>query len=196
MLNEFVYCPRLFYYEFVESVFVESADTLRGNALHRRVDSGKGDLPPPGEKAEGRTKKAEDGGQGTQDSLALGADPSTLNSQPSTDEVIHSCSVQMGSDRLGVTAKMDLVEVRVGMVPGEPGESGDMLSALEVCPVDYKAGAPRVGEDGNELWDADRMQLGVQALILRDNGYACNEGVIYYRETNQRVPLPITPELA
>ena len=196
MLNEFVYCPRLFYYEFVESVFVESGDTLRGKALHRRVDSGKGDLPPPEEKEEGRRKKAEDGGQRTQDSLALGAAPSTLNSQPSTEEVIHSRSVQMGSDRLGVTAKMDLVEVRAGMVPGGPGESGDLFSALEVCPVDYKAGAPRVGEGGIELWDADRMQLGVQALILRDNGYTCNEGVIYYRETKQRVPLSITPELA
>ena len=52
MLNEFVYCPRLFYYEFVESVFVESADTLRGKALHRRVDSGKGELPARG--GEGR----------------------------------------------------------------------------------------------------------------------------------------------
>ena len=50
MLNEFVYCPRLFYYEFVESVFVESGDTVRGKALHRRVDSGKGDLPPAAEK--------------------------------------------------------------------------------------------------------------------------------------------------
>jgi CRISPR-associated protein Cas1 len=192
MLNEFVYCPRLFYYEFVESVFVESADTLRGKALHRRVDSGKGDLPPPGEKEEGRRKKAEDGGQ---DSLALGAAPATADPEPATDEVIHSRSVQMGSGRLGVTAKMDLVEVRAGMVPGEPGESGDLLSALEVCPVDYKAGAPRVGEGGIELWDADRMQLGVQALVLRDNGYTCNEGVIYYRETKQRVRLPIMPEL-
>jgi len=36
MLNEFVYCPRLFYYEFVEGVFVENADTLRGKGLHRR----------------------------------------------------------------------------------------------------------------------------------------------------------------
>ena len=33
MLNEFVYCPRLFYYEFVEGVFVESADTLRGELI-------------------------------------------------------------------------------------------------------------------------------------------------------------------
>src|ERR1035441_8802974 len=109
--------------------------------------------------------------------------PSTLNSQPSTDEVIHSRSVQMGSDRLGVTAKMDLVEMRTSRFQ-------------KVCPVDYKAGAPRVGEGGIELWDADRMQLGVQALILRDNGYTCNESVIYYRETKQRVPLSITPELA
>jgi CRISPR-associated protein Cas1 len=203
MLNEFVYCPRLFYYEFVESVFVESGDTLRGKALHRRVDSGKGDLPPAARKEEGRRKKEEGGGQKTEgrgqkseDGIAPAAAPSTLNLQPSTDEVIHSRSVQMGSDRLGVTAKMDLVEVRAGKVSGEPGEAGDLLSALEVCPVDYKAGAPKAGEDGNGLWDADRMQLGVQALILRDNGYTCNEGVIYYRETKQRVPLPITPELA
>ena len=30
---------------------------------------------------------------------------------------------------------------------------------------------------------------------LRDNGYLCGEGVIYYRATKQRVRLPITPEL-
>ena len=41
----------------------------------------------------------------------------------------------------------------------------------------------------------DKMQLGLQALILCDNGYTCNEGVIYYRATKQRVRLPITPEL-
>jgi len=45
------------------------------------------------------------------------------------------------------------------------------------------------------LWDTDKMQLGLQALILRDNGYACSEGVIYYRATKQRVRLPVTPEL-
>src|SRR6266511_2449879 len=27
MLNEFVYCPRLFFYEWVEGVFIESVDT-------------------------------------------------------------------------------------------------------------------------------------------------------------------------
>jgi hypothetical protein len=46
MLNEFVYCQRLFYYEFVEGVFVESADTLRGGAIHQRVDSGRLAIKP------------------------------------------------------------------------------------------------------------------------------------------------------
>jgi len=192
MLNEFVYCPRLFYYEFVENVFVESADTLRGKALHRRVDSGKGDLPPAAkaeQKATIRGQKTE-GETDTTPRLTL-----QRGEGDAPGETIHSRSVQMGSERLGVTAKMDLVEVRTGLTTGEVGETGDLFAALEVCPVDYKAGAPKAGEDGNELWDADRMQLGVQALILRDNGYSCHEGVIYYRTTRQRVRLPITPEL-
>lgn len=66
---------------------------------------------------------------------------------------------------------------------------------LSVVPVDYKAGAPREGKESNELWDTDKMQLGLQILILRDNGYFCGEGVIYYRATKQRVRLAMTPEL-
>lgn len=202
MLNEFVYCPRLFYYEFVEGVFVESADTVRGKTLHRRVDSGHGNLPPAAEqKSNVRSRKVET----KPGLLELPLEearpprpPSTLDSQPSTSDVIHFRSVQMGSERLGVTAKMDLVEVRTGQRKADTDAMADLFAgheALEVCPVDYKIGAPKEGDDGNELWDADRMQLGVQALILRDNGYTCHEGVIYYRETRQRVRLPITPEL-
>ena len=202
MLNEFVYCPRLFYYEFVESVFVESADTVRGKTLHRRVDSGHGDLPPAAEKKSDVKSRKVEKKSGTPDlpldEAPAAAPPSTLNPQPSTGDTIHSRSVQMGSERLGVTAKMDLVEVRIGQRKAEAGEMADLFAGrevLEVCPVDYKIGAPKEGDAGNELWDADRMQLGVQALILRDNGYTCHEGVIYYRENKQRVRLPITPAL-
>src|ERR1700733_1900931 len=39
MVNEYVYCPRLFFYEWVEGVFRESADTLEGAAQHKRVDA-------------------------------------------------------------------------------------------------------------------------------------------------------------
>ncbi len=80
---------------------------------------------------------------------------------------------------------MDLVEVKLD-------GTGEVAS---VQPVDYKVGSPREGEEGLELWDADRMQLGVQCLVLRDNDYPCSSGVIYYRGTKQRVPLELTPEL-
>ena len=65
-----------------------------------------------------------------------------------------------------------------------------------VTPVDYKAGSPREGPDGCELWDTDKMQLGLaRSLFCRDNGYVCDEGVIFYRGTKQRVRLPMTPAL-
>lgn len=53
MVNEFVYCPWLFFYEWVEGVFRESADTVAGKFEHGRVDSGTGALPGSGEVAEG-----------------------------------------------------------------------------------------------------------------------------------------------
>ena len=180
MLNEFVYCPRLFYYEFVEGVFVHNADTIRGAAIHTRVDSGKGDLPPPRSESE---KKEEDSGE-----------PIENRKSEIGNETIHSRSVSLGSERLGVTAKIDLVEVRAAQADDAADES-DLFAKREVCPVDYKAGAPREGEEGKELWDADKMQLGLQCLLLRDNGYICNEGIIYYRATKQRVRLVITPEV-
>jgi hypothetical protein len=58
MMNEFVYCPRLFYYEFVEGVFVENADTMRGEAIHQRVDSGDGALPAARKKPKAEEKAA------------------------------------------------------------------------------------------------------------------------------------------
>ncbi len=213
MLNEFVYCPRLFYYEFVEGVFVESVDTLRGEALHQRVDAGSGALPSAQGKAEDRDKdksKAKAAPESAAADLPLTqppepaaspATPAAPADQTPEADIIHSRSVQMGSERLGVLAKMDLVESTVvaGAAGAEAGAeaeaNADAGTASEVCPVDYKAGSPREGVEGNELWDTDRMQLGLQALILRDNGYLCHEGVIYYRGTRQRVRLPITPEL-
>ncbi len=53
MLNEFTYCPRLFYLEFVDGLFRESADTLEGSAEHQAQDrpirrrEAPDDRPPP-----------------------------------------------------------------------------------------------------------------------------------------------------
>jgi hypothetical protein len=46
MLNEFVYCPRLFFYEWVEGVFRHSSDTVDGAQRHERSDAREDELPP------------------------------------------------------------------------------------------------------------------------------------------------------
>jgi CRISPR-associated protein Cas1 len=146
MLNEFIYCPRLFFYEWVEGLFRESADTEEGKVQHRRVDKEGAGLPAAAELGE---------------------------------EIIHSRSAMLSSDRQRVIAKLDLLEVEGGVV----------------TPVDYKHGKPRENGEGIELWPEDRMQLAVQGLILRDNGYRCDEGLVYYAKTRQRVRVEFTPEL-
>lgn len=45
MLNEFVYCPRLFYLEWVEGLWDENADTVQGALVHARSDAGGGRVP-------------------------------------------------------------------------------------------------------------------------------------------------------
>ncbi len=151
MLNEFVYCPRLFYYEWVEGVFVDNRETVEGSLRHSKLD-------------------------GKQDALP------SAESSSATGDAIHSRSVTLSSDKLQLIAKMDLVE----------GE------ADVVAPVDYKRGSPRENEREGTLvaWDTDRVQLAVQALVLRENGYRCEEGVIYYVATKQRVRVPIDDALA
>ena len=47
MLNEFAYCPRLCYLEWVQGEFAHSEDTLDGRFQHRRVDRESGSLPGP-----------------------------------------------------------------------------------------------------------------------------------------------------
>lgn len=148
MLNEYVYCPRLFYYEWVEGVFAHNRETVEGALRHAKLDDKQDELVPAGELA--------------------------------PEDQLHSRSVTLSSDAHGLIAKMDLVEASAGIV----------------TPVDYKRGTPRKNADGElEAWDADRVQLAVQALILRDNGYACDEGVIYYVATKQRVRVPIDESL-
>jgi len=146
MVNEFVYCPRLFFYEWVEGLFRQSVDTVEGKFQHRRVDAKATELPKP---------------------------------ENTSAEAIHSRSVTLSSERHRVIAKMDLIEI---------SESG-------ITPVDYKHGVPRESENGLELWPTDCIQLAVQGLILRENGYRCDEGVAYYSKTRQRVRVPFDKAL-
>lgn len=141
MVNEFVYCPRLFFYEWVEGVFAHSADTVSGALRHEKLESKDQELPEAG-----------------------------------AAERIHARSIELSSDAHGLIAKLDLVEA----------------DGKNAVPVEYKVGRPRDTDDGPEPWPADVAQLAVQALVLRDNGYECTEGVLYYHATKQRVRVAIT----
>src|SRR5712675_221435 len=47
MVNEYIYCPRLAFLEWVDSVLADSGDTEEGRRAHVRVDAGGGKLPAP-----------------------------------------------------------------------------------------------------------------------------------------------------
>src|ERR1019366_904355 len=188
MVNEYAYCPRLFFYEWVEGLFVESVDTVEGAIQHRRVDAKATALPSAKEIGEQAGKTTDETTDKTTDDVGRSSVPPQSQSiqsrsvqlssaaegrtgQEACPTSIHSRSVTLSSERLRVIAKMDLVEVEDGVA----------------APVDYKHGRPRDGADGLELWPADRAQLGVQGIVLREAGYRCDEGVAYYRKTGQRV---------
>jgi CRISPR-associated protein Cas1 len=97
---------------------------------------------------------------------------------PGEGEVKAARSVELSSARLGITAKLDLLEGGEG--------SG------EVVPVDTKKGRP--ARDGGP-WEADAIQVCAQVLLLREHGYAVERGELFYAETRQRVLVHITPGL-
>ena len=145
MLNEHQYCPRLAYLEWVQGEWAESADTVEGRRVHRRVDRKGGELPAPDE-IEAETR-------------------------------FHARSITLSSNRLGLIAKMDLIEAEDGAV----------------VPVDYKRGKrPHVAKGA---YDPERVQLCAQGMILEEHGYRCEAGELYFAESRERVRVPFDPEL-
>ena len=137
-INEYAYCPRLFYFEQVEGVFVHNEHTAEGSAQHKSVDKEGGSAPAPGD---------------------VSAEPAVVR------------SITLSSEEHRVIAKLDLAEFADG----------------HATPVDYKHGRPMSRTEGVEAWPSDRVQLAVQALVLRANGYGCDEGIVFYQKTRQRV---------
>jgi len=87
-------------------------------------------------------------------------------------------SVDLSSQRYGLVGKMDLLEVTSDGV---------------AIPVDYKRGsAPNIPEGA---YLPERVQLAVQGLLLRDNGYECTHGELYFAESRDRVRIEFTDEL-
>jgi CRISP-associated protein Cas1 len=145
MLNEYAYCPRLFYLEFVQQEWAHSADTLDGRFVHRRVDHEAGGVPAAADLA---------------------------------DQVrLHSRSVLVGSDVLGAVARVDVIEADDG----------------RVVPVDYKRGSPPDVPDG--AYEPERVQVCLQGLLLREHGYECDYGILYFAAAQTRVRVELTDAL-
>ncbi|MGR9054022.1 MAG: CRISPR-associated endonuclease Cas4g/Cas1g, partial [Gammaproteobacteria bacterium] len=145
MINEYQYCPRLAYLEWVQGEWEASSDTVEGDHAHRRVDRPAKEFP-----------EAEDLDEG---------------------EVIHGRSITLSSNRLGLIAKLDLIEAEDG----------------GVTPVDYKRGKrPHIAKGA---YDPERVQLCVQGLVLEEHGYRCEQGVLYYAAGRERVSVPLDDEL-
>ena len=143
MLNEFTYCARLGYLEWVQGEFTDNDDTVEGRYHHRNVD-----------RTRQRSRRSEDG----------------------DDEVqkIHERSVWLGSEALGLSAKIDLLE----------------REGRRVTPIDYKRGKrPHVPRGA---YEPELVQLCAQGLLLKDHGYECDEGVLFFVASRERVRVVFT----
>jgi len=86
-------------------------------------------------------------------------------------------SVPLASEPLGLTAKLDLV-----------ASDGD-----DAVPVETKR--RRVPNNPERSYEPERVQLMAQGLLLREHGYRCDHGLIYYAGSRTRVTVPFTAEL-
>jgi CRISPR-associated protein Cas4 len=145
MINEYQYCPRLAYLEWVQGEWAASADTVEGEHAHRRVDKPSKSFPEADELDD--------------------------------TEKLHGRSITLSSNRLGLIAKLDLIEAEDGVV----------------TPIDYKRGKrPHVARGA---YDPERVQLCVQGMVLREHGYVCEEGALYYVQSRERVRVVFDDEL-
>lgn len=140
MLVQYAYCKRLAYMEWVQGEFAYNAEVVDGAYKHRNVD-----------KPSKRTKHSKGG------------------DAEGPEDVIHARSVMLSDAKLGLVAKMDLLEI-----------DGDAAT-----PVEYKRGT--TPQTPTCTYPDHVIQVCAQGLILRANGYACTGGIIYYVGSKQRV---------
>jgi CRISPR-associated exonuclease Cas4/CRISPR-associated protein Cas1 len=83
----------------------------------------------------------------------------------------------LSSERLGLTAEIDILDVEDG----------------KVTPVDVKVGRrPHVSEGA---YAPERVQVAIQGLLLREAGYVCEEGALWFAQSRERVRVPLTDDL-
>lgn len=106
-----------------------------------------------------------------------------LRPEPADDgdgetKLLHTRSVLLSDEDLGAIARIDLIEGK--------GRS--------VIPIDYKHG--RMPDVPGGAWEPERVQLCLQGLLLRANGYECTKGALYFVESKRRVEVLFDDALA
>jgi CRISPR-associated endonuclease Cas1/CRISPR-associated protein Cas4 len=133
MINEFSYCPRRCYFQWMEGEYADCADILQGKIVHRRMESKPDQLMEEG----------------------LGP--------------INAREIAFTGTEIGVACRIDLL-------------LGDTRNAV---PVDYKNGkAPDIPEGA---YEPDRVQVCAQGLVLRENGFLCNQGKVFFVKSKKLV---------
>jgi len=88
-------------------------------------------------------------------------------------ESVHARSLFLTGPKVGITCRIDLLE---GDGDGE-----------KVTPVDYKRGeAPDIP---GGAYEPDRVQLCAQGQVLKENGFQCDRGIVYFVRSKKRVPI-------
>jgi CRISPR-associated protein Cas1 len=108
-------------------------------------------------------------------------DPKLENRTRKEGDVLHTRSVSLSSERLGISGKLDLMEERGG----------------ETRPIEYKRSAAPTGDDGRPtVWENDAIQLCAQGLLLEEEyGTPVPRGVLYYIGSKARVDVPLDDAL-
>lgn len=161
---EYAYCPRLFYFMEVEGIFLPSADTEKGLAVHRRVDR-------------------------------PSAEPSAEEETPDADKPKSVRKLTLTRKTLGLTATLDIAEISGKVaVPVEYRKGRPKRTALAPPPDDPgEAEEPPLSRP--EAWPTDRVQVGLQAILLKESGYEVPKAVIYYAAEKLRMDIVVDQAL-
>lgn len=199
----------------IEGVFVPNADTERGTFVHRRVDAtGTRSVPVAGlEDQTPRMSRADEREVQRMGTDALGtpvsddletecpeqepSDAATADPKP-----VITRSLTLSSPTLGVIAVLDLVEfdgtlaVPVEYRKGRPRHTKPLTSSDDTVPDGgEESKSSRSTSAALEPWPTDRVQIGVQVLLLEELGCTVPHAVLYYAAEKRRVQVVVDDAL-
>jgi CRISP-associated protein Cas1 len=94
-------------------------------------------------------------------------------------------SLTLTSNKLRLTATLDLAEI----------------DGMKAVPVEYRKGRPHhlpsanEGIDVVEPWPTDRIQVGLQAILLEEAGYSVSHAILYYATEKRRLDISFDEHL-